>query len=177
MRYRRVADEAELLAALAEPGSAILAGGTDLLVKMRGGLIRPEVLVDVARVPSLRGIRPGGSAIEIGAAVPESEVLASPDVRERLPLLAEAVRCLGSVQIRNRGTLGGNLANASPAADSAVPLLLYDAELDLVGPSGERSVPLERFLLGPGATALAPGDRDHAEQLYPAAVHCRPAVA
>jgi len=158
MHYRRVADEVELLDALAEPGSSILSGGTDLLVKMRNGVVRPELLIDIARVPSLRGIRRTGSAIEIGAAVPESEILGSPDVRATLPLLAEAIRSLGSIQIRNRGTLGGNLVNASPAADSAVPLLLYDAQLELVGPGGERNLALERFLVGPGVTALEPGE-------------------
>jgi CO/xanthine dehydrogenase FAD-binding subunit len=158
MRYQRVADEAELIAALSDPSAAILAGGTDLLVKIRGGLVRPGLLVDIGRVPTLRGIRRTEGAIEIGAAVPESDVLASPDVRDALPLLAAALRVLGSVQIRNRGTLGGNLVNASPAADSAIPLLLYDAELVLVGGSGERTVPLEGFFVGPGRTALGPGE-------------------
>jgi CO/xanthine dehydrogenase FAD-binding subunit len=158
MRYQRVADEAELLAALSDPSAAILSGGTDLLVKIRGGLVHPGLLVDVGRLPTLRGIRRTGDAIEIGAAVPESEVLASPVVLDALPLLATALRALGSVQIRNRGTLGGNLVNASPAADSAIPLLLYDAELVLVGDSGERTVPLEGFIVGPGRTALGSGE-------------------
>lgn len=158
MRYQRVADEAELLAALSDPTAAILAGGTDLLVKIRNGLAHPELLLDVARLPTLRGIQRTDVAIEIGAAVPESEILASPVVRDALPLLATALRSLGSVQIRNRGTLGGNLVNASPAADSAIPLLLYDAELDLVGPNGQRTVLLDGFLVGPGKTALDPGE-------------------
>ena len=158
MRYQRVADEAELTAALSDPTAAILSGGTDLLVKIRGGLVRPGLLLDVSRMPTLQGIRRTESAIEIGAAVTESEIFASPVVREALPLLATALRTLGSVQIRNRGTLGGNLVNASPAADSAIPLLLYDAELDLIGPGGQRTVPLDGFFLGPGKTALDPGE-------------------
>jgi len=158
VRYRRVTDERDLAAALREPGAAILAGGTDLLVKIRAGFVRPELLVDIDPVATLRGIRRTASAVEIGAGVPESDVLASPIVRKDLPLLATALRALGSVQIRNRGTLGGNLVNASPAADSAIPLLLYNAELDLVGPGGERTLPVELFLLGPGTTALAPGE-------------------
>jgi len=158
VKYRRVGDENELAAALRQPGSAILAGGTDLLVKIRGGFVRPELLVDIGPVTTLRGIRRTASAVEIGAGVPESDVLASPIVRQELSLLATALRALGSVQIRHRGTLGGNLANASPAADSAIPLLLYDAELDLVGPGGERTLPVERFLLGPGTTALGSGE-------------------
>ena len=158
MRYQRVASEAELIAALSEPNAAILAGGTDLLVRIRGGQVRPDLLVDVARVTTLKGIRRTESSIEIGAAIPESDILASSVVRNALPLLAKAVGALGSVQIRNRGTLGGNLVNASPAADSAVPLLLYDAELVLVGSGRERIVPVEAFLVGPGKAALEPGE-------------------
>ena len=159
MRYQRVADEAELIAALSEPNAVILAGGTDLLVRMRAGQVRPDLLVDVGFVSTLKGIgRTDDGAIEIGAAVPESDVLSSPIVRAALPLLAAALGVLGSVQIRNRGTLGGNLVNASPAADSAVPLLVYDAELVLVGTGGERTVPVEAFLVGPGKTALEPGE-------------------
>jgi CO/xanthine dehydrogenase FAD-binding subunit len=116
------------------------------------------VLLDVRRIPALQGIRRTETAIEIGAAVPESELLASPAVCQTLPLLATALRGLGSVQIRNRGTLGGNLANASPAADSAVPLLLYDAEVDLVSNGGRRTVPLQGFFLGPGRTVLEQGE-------------------
>jgi len=158
MRYQRVTDEAELLAALTEPNAAILSGGTDLLVRMRNGLVHPDLLLDVSRIPTLQGIRQTESSIEIGAAITEGEILASPTVCVTLPLLATALRSLGSVQIRNRGTLGGNLVNASPAADGAVPLLLYDAELDLVGREGERTVPLDGFFLGPGETALGSGE-------------------
>jgi len=158
VRYQRVGDEAELTAALTEPAAAILSGGTDLLVKIRGGLASPELLIDVSGVPTLQGIRGIDSAIEIGAAVPQSEILASPIVRDALPLLATALRTLGSIQIRNRGTLGGNLVNASPAADSAIPLLLYDAELDLVSREGRRTVTVDSFFLGPGRASLRPGE-------------------
>ncbi len=158
MRYQRVGDEAELTAALTGPAAAILSGGTDLLVKIRGGLASPELLIDVSGVPTLQGIRRTDSAIEIGAAVPENEILVSPVVRDALPLLATALRTLGSIQIRNRGTLGGNLVNASPAADSAIPLLLYDAELDLVSSEGRRTVTVDGFFLGPGRTSLRPGE-------------------
>ena len=158
MRYQRVSDEAELTAALTEPAAAILSGGTDLLVKIRGGLASPELLIDVSRVPTLQEIRRTDSAIEIGAAVTENEILALPVVRDALPLLATALRTLGSIQIRNRGTLGGNLVNASPAADSAIPLLLYDAELDLVGSEGLRTVTVDGFFLGPGRASLRPGE-------------------
>jgi CO/xanthine dehydrogenase FAD-binding subunit len=158
VRYQRVGDEAELTAALSDPTAAILSGGTDLLVKIRGRLASPDLLIDVSRVPTLHGIRRIDSAIEVGAAVPENEILASPIVRDALPLLDTALRTLGSIQIRNRGTLGGNLVNASPAADGAIPLLLYDAELDLVGSEGQRTVAVDGFFLGPGRAALGRGE-------------------
>jgi len=158
MHYRRIHDESELIAGLLEPDTAILSGGTDLLVKIRAGLTAPRVLLDIRDVPTLLGIHRSETSIAIGAAVPESDILASPIVCTELPLLAAALRKLGSVQIRHRGTLGGNLVNASPAADSAIPLLLYNAQLELGGPEGTRELLLETFLLGPGRTALLPGE-------------------
>jgi len=159
MHYQRVATEEALLDAI-NAGATILCGGTDLLVKMRAGLVRPASIVDISELPPLRRIAPtdDNDAVEIGAATPESEILADDDVRRRLPLLAEALSQLGSVQIRNRGSLGGNLVNASPAADSAIPLLLYDAELDLVSPAGARTVPVAGFFVGPGRTILGPSE-------------------
>jgi len=136
----------------------ILCGGTDLLVKMRSGLASPTLLLDICDLASLREIRKTDSRIEIGAAVTESELLTSDVIREHLPLLSIVLSKLGAVQIRNRGTLGGNVANASPAADSAIPLLLYEAEVILEGSKGERQLPLETFFLGPGKTALAKGE-------------------
>jgi CO/xanthine dehydrogenase FAD-binding subunit len=156
--FTKVASVEELLERLAEPGARILCGGTDLLVKMRGGLVLPSRLLDVSDLPELRGLSEKDGAIEIGAAVPFSEILANEVVRDRLPILALVLSKLGSVQIRNRGTLGGNLVNASPAADSAIALLLLDARLSLTSARGDRSLALEEFLLGPGKTALGPGE-------------------
>lgn len=158
MRYLRVADERELLDGLSQPGAAILCGGTDLLIKMRAGMIQPELLLDITRVETLRGIRIQGTYLEIGAATPETEIIGSRLVREHVPLLGSALKQLGSVQIRNRGTLGGNIVNASPAADSAIPLLLYDTEIQIVGPEGERWIRLEDFFTGPGQTTLMSGE-------------------
>jgi len=158
VRYVRVDTEAELLDALDRDGAHLLSGGTDLLVKMRSGLVRPKSLVDVSRVAALRGIEGTEKALRIGAATPFAEILASKEVGARAPLLADVVRVLGCVQIRNRGTLGGNLANASPAADSAVPLLLYEATVELRGKRGSRSVPIGGFFLGPGRTVLEHGE-------------------
>jgi len=158
MHYLRVGSVEELLIALRGDGAVILCGGTDLLVKIRSGLAAPEILVDISDLESLRGIIDVDGALEIGAATTEQDLLGSRIVRDRLPLLAGALEVLGSVQIRNRGTLGGNLANASPAADSAVPLLLYDADVVLRSEDGERTLPVESFLVGPGRTALRQGE-------------------
>jgi len=159
MRYVRVRSDAELSEALQLEGAVVLAGGTDLLVKIRAGQIAPSVLVDVSDLDSLRGISEIEGGVEIGAATPEQTLIDAPLVAERLPLLQTVLGVLGSVQIRNRGTLGGNLVNASPAADSAIPLLLYDAQVVLRSATGdERILALDAFLLGPGQTALASGE-------------------
>jgi len=157
-QYLKVNSIEELLANLDKPGAMVLCGGTDLVVKMRSGLLSPELLLDISDLPELREIRNIGSKIEIGAAVTQSELLASEIVRERLPLLITVLSQLGCVQIRNRGTLGGNLVNASPAADSAVPLLLFDAEVILTGSQGERQLAVKDFFRGPGKTALSNGE-------------------
>jgi len=154
VRYVRVDSIPEILNALCEDGARLLAGGTDLIVKMRSGLAAPTVLIDISDVECLRGVSETDGVVEIGAATPEEDLLASALLRERLPLLAKVLGALGSVQIRNRGTLGGNLVNASPAADGAVPLLLYDAEVLLTSRNGDRVLSVESFLRGPGQTAL-----------------------
>jgi len=158
VRYQRVANEQELLEGLSQPGSVILCGGTDVIVKMRSGMIQPELLLDISQLESLNGVRVEGSSLVIGAATLESDIIRSPLVTEHTPLLGSVLKQLGSVQIRNRGTLGGNIVNASPAADSAIPLLLYDTEIQIVGREGERWVRLEDFFTGPGRTTLASGE-------------------
>ena len=158
LQYLRVNSTEELLAHLGQPGAAILCGGTDLLVKMRSGLLSPTLLLDVSELDPLREIRKTDDRIDIGAAVTESELLTSEVIWEHLPLLSIVLAKLGAVQIRNRGTLGGNVVNASPAADSAIPLLLYAAEVVLESSHGERRLPIESFFLGPGKTALATGE-------------------
>jgi len=158
LEFTKVRSIDELLDHLADPGARILCGGTDLLVKMRGGLMRPTRLLDISDLTDMRGLAWGERALEVGAAVPYADLLGDRAVRERLPILALVLGKLGSAQIRNRGTLGGNLVNASPAADSVIALLLLDAEVVLASRQGERSLPVEGFLLGPGKTALARGE-------------------
>lgn len=157
-QYVKVSSAEELLAHLGKPGAMILCGGTDLLVKMRSGLVAPRLLLDISDLAELRDVHATDERIEIGAAVTHSELLASQTVKENLPLLTMVLAKLGSVQIRNRGTIGGNLVNASPAADTAIPLLLYEAEAVLMGLQGERRIRLEEFFRGPGKTTLARGE-------------------
>ncbi|MBU1049212.1 xanthine dehydrogenase family protein subunit M [Candidatus Bipolaricaulota bacterium] len=158
MRYQRVVNEKELLESLAEPGATILCGGTDVMIKMRAGMMQPSALIDVSQLDSMQGIRLDESTLIIGAATTESDIHKSPLVREHVPLLSTVLAKLGSVQIRNRGSLGGNLVNASPAADGAIPLLLFDTEIELVSAKGIRWIKLEDFFTGPGRTVLAHGE-------------------
>ena len=156
--YIKPGSIAEAVAALRTPGAMLLCGGTDLLVKRRLGIVEPKLFVDISDLAPLRVLREADGEVEIGAAVPITEIIASPLVHEKLPLLPWVLGKLGSLQIRNRASLGGNLVNASPAADSAIPLLLYEAQLALVSASRARNVPVEGFFRGPGKTVLQPGE-------------------
>ncbi len=157
MRYHRVADERDLLGHLQSPGATIVCGGTDVMVKMRAGMIDPDALVDISQLNSMRGIHKQESFLLIGAATTASEVIASPFVIQHMPFLGSVLNQLGCVQIRNRATLGGNIVNASPAADSAIPLLLVDAEVLCIGGDREQWINLDQFIIAPGRTVLAPG--------------------
>jgi len=149
--------------ALARPDARILAGGTDLLVRLRSGRETAGALVSLDRLAALRGVSEdtrGGlhRVLRIGAATTHAELLAHPLVRARLPILACALENLGSPPIRNMGTLGGNLCTASPAGDCLPPLMVLGAELELASAAGTRRLPLAEFILGPGRTALVHGE-------------------
>jgi len=161
MEYVRATTTDDLLSNLQRDGAHIICGGTDILVKMRHGMASPSVLIDICDLAELREIRVIGQEVHVGAAATESMLLRTEAISDHLPLLARVLRSLGAEQIRTRGTLGGNLANASPAADSAIPLLLYDARLRLVGATQERWVPIGEYFLGPGTTVLSPGEFIH----------------
>lgn len=153
----------ELFAALGEPGARLLAGGTDLLVRLRAaareGRAAPAVLVRLDGVPELHGItRAADGAFRLGACCTHAELLAHPDLRAMLPALAAALAELGSPPIRNMGTLGGNICTASPAGDSLPPLVVLGAELELASEAGMRRLPLAEFITGPGRTQLRPGE-------------------
>jgi carbon-monoxide dehydrogenase medium subunit len=146
---------------LEEHGKAaqLMMGGTDLFVRMRHGDIRPKIVVDVKHLPGMRDIMYDGQAgLTIGAAVTMNQVAGHPDVRAHYPLLAEAAHSVASYQVRNRATVGGNLCNASPCADTAPAILALDGQVVLYGPSGERQVLAGEFFRGPGKTAIEPGE-------------------
>ena len=153
-RPRSLADALELLGA-GEHDVKLLAGGQSLVPMLNLRLLRPTVLVDLNGVPGLDHIAPLASGgLTLGALVRHADLAQSPLVRERTPLLAEAARHIGHPAIRHRGTLGGSLAHADPAAELPAALLALDAELILEGPRGSRTVAADRFFQGLLATAL-----------------------
>jgi carbon-monoxide dehydrogenase medium subunit len=137
----------------------ILAGGTDVIVRLRMGHMRPDVVVDIKDVAEIGGgIADADGHVRVGARVVMTELMADARVRRHFPALVEAASVVGSIQIRNRATLAGNICNASPAADTAPALLVYGAIVNLVGAAGQRRVPLAEFFTGPGRTVLAGGE-------------------
>lgn len=154
------------------PGARYVAGGTDLLVSLASRVKKPPALVSLRSIPELEGIEVG-EVTRIGALTTISDLVQHAALRERYPVLVEAARRLGSTQIRNVATLGGNLCNASPCADTATALLVLDARVGIDGPRGRREVPLEQFFLGPGVTSLGPGEIASAILLDPPAPGAR----
>ena len=145
----------EAFAVLADAPHRPVAGGTDLLVQITGELGEPpERVIDLWGLDELRGISVDGDGLVIGALTTYTDIRRSPDVARHLPALADAAATIGAAQIQNRGTLGGNAANASPAGDTLPILLAADAELVLGGPRGERSVAAAAFWTGYRRTAL-----------------------
>jgi CO/xanthine dehydrogenase FAD-binding subunit len=144
--------------ALAEhPGATVLAGGTDLMVEVNDGRRSPGGIVAVARIPEIAGVRVGDGFLEIGAAATFAQLELDP-VAQFVPALAYAARTVGSPQIRNAATLGGNLATASPAGDSLPVLLALGASVVTAGPNGRRTVPVADFFTGPKRSVLTAGE-------------------
>jgi CO/xanthine dehydrogenase FAD-binding subunit len=159
--YERPATLAEALALLEAhgPSARLLAGGTDLIIRLRDGSARPSVVIDVKRIAELDpGIREQDGRLVIGARTVMTDIAADARVGRHFVALAEAAAVVGSVQIRNRATLAGNICNASPAADTAPPLLVYDATVVAAGPGGVRRIPVDDFFVKSGVTTLAPGE-------------------
>ncbi len=149
----------ETVALLKERGDGVklLAGGTDLLVQMKEAGLHPSAVVSLHALPELRGLEFDEKAgLVVGAATDMMTIEAYPAVRERFSALADGAAIVGSVQTRNMATLGGNIANAAPSADTAPPLVVLDAVAEVAGPDGSRQAPVGELFAGPGRTALAP---------------------
>jgi len=151
-------DEAVKLLAGSSGLAKVLSGGTDLLVQMRAGRVKPALIVDVKKVPGAIGMRKEGGAWIIGASTPGAEVEANKDLTADWPGLVEALDLIRSTQVQGRCSLAGNLCNASPAADSVPAMYAAGAICVVVGPNGRRDVPVEQIPTAPGRTSLAAGE-------------------
>jgi len=152
VHHAKSVDDALALAARYRETGRFLAGGTDLIIQMQRGRIEPEHLIDLSPIASLHGIREEEDGFVIGALTTHKDIERYPGFRGALHGLVEAARVVGGHQIRNVGTIGGNVVNASPAADLVPVLLALNAEAVLLGAAGERRMPLAQFLTGPGLT-------------------------
>jgi CO/xanthine dehydrogenase FAD-binding subunit len=148
-------DEAVALLAGASGLVKVLSGGTDLLVQLRSGRLKPELIVDAKGIPGMIGIREEPDAFVIGAATPGAEIEANETLKRHWPGVVEAMDLIGSTQIQGRATLAGNLCNASPAADSVPAMAAAGARAVIIGSKGRREVPVEQVAVAPGRTSLA----------------------
>ena len=151
-------DSAVALLAAAPGDARVLAGGTDLLVQMRADVLEPELIVDIKKIPETRAVTEEKGGWRIGAAVTGAELRENTRLKQAWPGLVEAANLIGSTQVQGRATLGGNLCNGSPAADSVPALIAAGAMASLVGPKGRRDLPVEDVMLGPRKLALTKGE-------------------
>ncbi len=160
MQYERpssIKDATRLLSG--EKGSAyVLAGGSDLLVRMKGGFIEPDLVVDIKAIKGIDAIRVSGKGFSIGAAVPCAAMAESAALKKSWPGVVEAANLIGSKQVQGRCTVVGNLCNASPAADSVPALMAADAKVVIAGPKGARTIAVDKVVKGPGSTSLRKGE-------------------
>ena len=159
-KYLRVNSLEECLSALADygPETAILAGGTDLMISLRNGARTPKLVMDISRLNETRLVEKDNDTIRIGATLTYSDLIAHPLVAGNFPALATAMNCVGSPQIRNIGTLGGNIANSSPAADSVPPMMVHQAEVMVQKANSVRIEKLEKIIVGPYSNTLEPDE-------------------
>lgn len=142
-----------------EKGSAyVLAGGTDLLVRLRTGFIEPDLVVDIKRIAATRSVQPAAGGFKIGAAVSCAELGENAKVKKVWPGVVEAANLIGSKQVQGRCTMVGNLCNASPAADAVPALVAAGAKVVIAGPKGKRTIPVEQVPTAPGRTSLKKGE-------------------
>ncbi len=159
MQYQSPASVEEAVAALASVGGArVMAGGTDLLVQLRSGAPSPAALVDLKRIAALRAITETADGFRIGAAACGAEITDHAALASAWPGVVEAAGLIGSTQVQGRASLGGNVCNASPAADTTPALIAARAVAEIAGPGGTRTLRVERIATGPGRTSLAPGE-------------------
>jgi aerobic carbon-monoxide dehydrogenase medium subunit len=160
MRYEapESLEGAVALLAGAKGEARVLAGGTDLLVQMRADVVDPDLIVDIKRIPETRAVTEERGGWRIGAAVTGAELKEHPRLKKVWPGVIEAANLIGSTQVQGRATLGGNLCNGSPAADSVPALIAAGAVASLVGPGGRRELPVEDVMLGPRKLALQKGE-------------------
>jgi CO/xanthine dehydrogenase FAD-binding subunit len=135
-----------------------LSGGTDLLVQLRTGRAKPDLIVDMKRIPGMIGVREEGGGFVIGAATPSVQLGEHSNLKKTWPGVVEAAKLIGSTQIQGRATLAGNLCNASPAADSVPAMIAARVTCVIMGPGGRRETPVETICTGPGGTSLARGE-------------------
>jgi len=160
MRYEAPDTTRAAIALLAKAkGSAyVLAGGSDLLVRMRGGYIEPDLVVDIKHIKAMREVKKSASGFTIGAAVPCAQLGENAALKKAWPGVVEAANLIGSKQIQGRCTITGNLCNASPAADSVPAMVAAGAKAVIAGPKGKRTIPVEQVATAPGKTTLKKGE-------------------
>ena len=172
--YECPTDIEEAVALLGEPGitSHVLAGGTDLIIDLRTGSVKTDRVVDINHIPELKMIQENGH-ITVGAAVTFTEMIASPLLQSKAPLLVKACREIGSLQIRNLATMGGNVAHAAICADSLPALVCLEADAVIQSPTGKLCIPVTEFVTGPGQTKLPAGALIQSFELKPLPAGCR----
>ena len=136
----------------------VLAGGTDVIVQMHSERIEPELIVDIKNIPELKQIAKTVDGFKFGAAISGKELMLNEEFNKVWPGIMDGVRLIGSLQIRGRASVGGNLCNASPAADSVPPMIAAGAVANIIGPKGNRDVPVEEIIVKPGQTSLSRGE-------------------
>ena len=160
MRYEapKTLEQAIELLSGADGRARVLAGGTDLLIQMRSGRAEPELLVDIKAIPEMTSIAADMGFYRVGAAVTCMELIENEAFAQAWPGIVDGVKYIGSIQVKGRATMGGNLCNASPAADGVPALIAAGAAVCIAGPRGRREAPVEEFVTGPGTTSLARGE-------------------
>ncbi len=152
------AEAAVALLSGASGTAKLLAGGTDLLIQMRGGMVEPALLVSVKNIAEMNTLANEGGAYRIGASMSCMALIETADFIKAWPGVTDAVKLIGSIQVKGRASVGGNVCNASPAADSVPALIAAGARAVIVGPAGRRELPVEEMGIGPGKNALAKGE-------------------